>query len=76
MIIGKDKFNKTFTNNYTSNNPQNQNKIVNANPMKTANVLDRKEMNDKSFEMLQDRLDKGLITIEEFSKMCNKLNRK
>lgn len=76
MIIGKDKINKSFTNNYNPVNQTTQSQNININTMKNANVLNKKEMNDKSFMMLQDRLNKGLITLEEFNKMCNKLNKK
>lgn len=77
MIIGKDNFNKTFTKNYNpikGNN--NTNSFNNINNMKNTNVLDKNEMMDKSFQILQDRLNKGLISLEEFNKQCNKLNKK
>lgn len=78
MIIGKDKFNKSFTKNYINKNNSinNINHFNNLESMKNTNVLDKNEMRDKSFQILQDRLNKGLISIDEFNKQCNKLNKK
>ena len=36
----------------------------------------KKEMNDKAFSMLQERLNNGLITLEEFNRKCNQLRKK
>jgi len=44
--------------------------------MEHTNVMSKDEMNEKAFSMLQDRLSKGLISIDEFNKMCNQLRRK
>lgn len=41
-----------------------------------ANIMNKKEMNNKSLAMLNDRLEKGTITIEEFSKQCQKFSKK
>lgn len=78
MIIGKDKFNKSFTKNYSNqnNNINNVNHFNNLESMRNTNALDKNEMRDKSFQILQDRLNKGLITIDEFNRQCNKLNKK
>lgn len=35
-----------------------------------------KSMNNKSLAMLQERLNNGLISLEEFNKKCAKLNKK
>jgi hypothetical protein len=40
-----------------------------------ANVMDKNDMADKSFAMLQERYANGLISIEEFTAQCNKLNK-
>ena len=53
---------------------------VNTIPEKTAaqinaNVMDKNDMADKSFAMLHERYEKGLISLEEFTKQCNKLNK-
>ncbi len=37
------------------------------------NILNKEEMNEKSFAMLNDRLSKGVITQEEFNKQCKKI---
>ncbi|MDD6244472.1 MAG: hypothetical protein PUB03_02285 [bacterium] len=40
-----------------------------------ANPLDSEKMYEKSLAMLQDRLDKGLISMEEFNNQVKKLAR-
>ncbi len=40
-----------------------------------SDVNSKKEMSDKSFAMLQERLNNGVITLEEFNRKCNKLNK-
>lgn len=40
------------------------------------NVNNKSEMADKSFAMLQERLNNGLISLEEFNKKCQQLNRR
>lgn len=39
------------------------------------NINDKNEMAEKSFAMLQERLNNGLITIDEFKKKCEYLNK-
>ena len=79
MIIGKDKNN--FSTNFNTrmnsikenaNNINNQNIINN---MQHTNILDKNEMNEKAFNMLQTRYNNGLITIEEFNKKCIQLGK-
>lgn len=43
--------------------------------MEHTDVTSKTEMNDKSFAMLQDRLNKGLISMEEFNRMCKLLGK-
>ena len=38
-------------------------------------VLNKNEMADKSFSMLQERLNNGLISLEEFNRKCKALNK-
>lgn len=40
-----------------------------------ANPLDSEKMHEKSLAMLQDRLDKGLISMEEFNNQVRKITR-
>ena len=84
MIIGnntnikKTSFNKKLdqikdnNNNYTSSkvNPF----VDNVNSQKYNNASDTKNMNNKRLAMLHERLEKGLITVEQFSKECKKIN--
>ena len=80
MIIGKNNnfnnnFNKHFneiktpskTNNQT---PSNMNEIHNL-----TNANNKNDMLDKSFAMLQERYNSGVISLEEFTKQCNKINK-
>lgn len=39
-------------------------------------VLNQNDMNDKAFAMLQERLNNGLISIEEFNKKCTQLGKR
>lgn len=43
--------------------------------MKYSNVNSKSEMADKSFAMLQERYNNGLISLDEFTKKCNQLNK-
>lgn len=58
---------------------RNQNKI---NPFQEtsqtkqfSNVNSKNEMAEKSFAMLQERYNNGLISLDEFTKKCNQLNK-
>ena len=48
---------------------------LNGNLTKSYNVNSRDEMTDKSPAMLQDRLNNGLITMDEFHKKCEQINK-
>ena len=52
------------------------NQIEKNRAMQHTDVMSKDEMNDRAFAMLQERLSKGLITMDEFNKMCNQLGRK
>ena len=90
MIIGSNNNNNkknNFINNYTNknmtfnnNSDQTNNKIpINTNefnqPNQYNNVMDRNEMKNKSFSMLQERLKNGTISIDEFNKKCIELGK-
>jgi len=84
MIIGKgnNNFLKTNFNNRMNTIKDNVKNLVGPvenqqiNTMQHSNILDRSEMKEKSFNMLQDRYNKGLISIEEFNKKCSELGKK
>ena len=61
MIIGKNNF-------------INQTKEIN--PMRHANVLSKEDMMQRSLNILQDRLNKGHISLDEFNKKCQEINKK
>ncbi len=42
---------------------------------KYSNVNSKSEMADKSFAILKERYDNGLISLDEFTKKCNQLNK-
>ena len=81
MIIGnnnKPTFNSNFNERFqTVKNknikPQEINQIQNKNQY--TNVTNKNEMADKSFAMLQERFNNGLISLEEFKQKCNQLNK-
>lgn len=79
MIIGNN--NSTNNSNFMKNVPNNpgSNKSHTLPERKAAqinaNVMDKNDMADKSFAMLQERYANGLISLEEFTKQCNKLNK-
>lgn len=87
MIIGNNNF-KDQKPNFTSNfderfqtivnenkNNNNNNSNFNENINNYSDVNNKNDMTNKSFAMLQERYNNGLISIEEFTKKCNQLNK-
>ena len=84
MIIGNNTNFKKTTFNQKMDTIKNNNDIYtksNVNPFvedvnsqKYNNASDTKNMNNKRLAMLHERLEKGLITVEQFSKECKKIN--
>ena len=88
MIIGNNNIGKQ---NFVSNNRQMQDRINdnNTNNMKPlvspmnektstmihTDVMNKSEMNNKAFAMLQERLSNGTISIEEFNRKCKELGK-
>ena len=85
MIIGG---NNNFSKNPFRNNNNNLNKTVNNNGFVNNNqpkqpisqnhykdINNTQEMRERSFEILQQRYNDGLISIEEFSRKCEKLRK-
>ena len=86
MIIGNNKKKKkkpNFTSNFderfqtivNENKKNNNNSNFNENINNYSDVNNKNDMTNKSFAMLQERYNNGLITIEEFTKKCNQLNK-
>lgn len=84
--IGKQNFisNNNSSQNKTNNNQQNpfnQKKDIfnpmneNASSFMHSNIMNKDEMKNKAFAMLQERLSNGTITIEEFNKKCHELGK-
>jgi len=65
MVKEQAKKNSNIINTFASDN----------NTMQHSNVMSKSEMADKSFSMLQERLNSGTITLEEFNKKCSQLNK-
>ena len=83
MIIGN---NNNFNND--NNNFNNKFRMVKEEGMKNKNninpfgkqdrykdINNRETINDKAFTILEERYKNGLISIEEFNKKCNQLNK-
>ena len=79
MIIGNNDFNKdNFQNkmNAIKNNASNMNSnIDHTNTSQYKDITNQDEMIDRSLEMLEERLKKGLISHEEFQKQCARLGK-
>lgn len=84
--IGKKNFisNNNLSQNKTNNNQHNTfNKKKNIlNPMNEnsssfmhSNIMNKDEMKNKAFAMLQERLSNGTISIEEFNRKCHELGK-
>lgn len=82
MIIGNNNYNPN------ANNFQNKMKAIknnaktirhngmnNENINKYRDINNQNEMIDKSLAMLQERLNNGLISLDDFQKQCEKLGK-
>ncbi len=76
MIIGNNS-NKSFNHNPINYNTNNTQKKFNSTPNQNHynNPLNKNEMADKTYQMLEERLKNGLISLEEFHRQCNKLSK-
>ena len=75
MIIGKDNFPKntsSFLNKPISNLNNNQTQLPNN---QYVDIGNKKNMADQSFKLLQYNLEKGLISLDEFKRKCDKLGK-
>ena len=86
MIIGKNNNQPSFNTNFdqrfntVKENTKNNNSIntgmhENIQTMAHSDITNNNEMRNKSFAMLQERLNNGLISIEEFNRKVNELNK-
>ena len=83
MIIGKNTNFQPNQNQFGSTKVPKQNPLSNMNPIVESNramqhtdVMSKTEMDNKAFAILEDRLNKGLITMEEFNKKCTQLGKR
>ena len=49
--------------------------IIDKKAFNYGNTKSKQQMADKSFAMLQDRYNNGLISLEEFTRKCNNLEK-
>lgn len=48
---------------------------IEGNPLKSYDVESKNEMADKSLAILQDRLNQGLISMDEFHQKCEQIHK-
>ena len=79
MIIGNNSKPQPNRNQFVKNN----NIRTNINPMiertramQHTDVTSKSEMHDKAYTLLEERLNKGLISMEEFNKRCAELGKR
>ena len=72
MILGNNNSNNTFGPNRTTKiNP-----VIEENRTKQhTDVTSQDEMADKAFAMIEQRYRNGLISLEEYTKQCNKISK-
>ena len=72
MILGNNNSNNTFA----SNGPTKINPIIKDNRTKQhTDVTNKDEMADKAFDTVEQRYRNGLISLEEYTKQCNKIGK-
>ncbi len=74
-ILGKDHFTDRFT--QINDEAKKRHTVNTFNPkdiLKQSDVTNRNEMADKSLAMLQERLNNGLISLDEFNQKAKKIN--
>ena len=80
MIIGKNtnlQANKNqFVNKNNNQAPGINPMIENTRTMQHTDVTNKNEMHNKAYSILEDRLNKGLITMEEFNKKCAQIGKR
>ena len=87
MIIGNNQNNNRLTSNFKERHnlvmeegKKNQNQVNmyhedKAYKITSSDPTNKIAMSDKAFSMLQERYRNGLITVEEFNKKCEQLNK-
>lgn len=81
MLIGNNTNFNNDNNNFNNKmrtikeNNNITNNIMNNDTNMYKNITNNNETIDKSFQILKDRLDNGLITLDEFNKKCQQINK-
>lgn len=82
MLIGNNTNFNNDNNNFNTKirtikeNTKVTNPTMNNNTNMYKNITNSNEAIDKSFQILKDRLDNGLITLDEFNKKCSQINKR
>ena len=82
MLIGNNTNFNNDNNNFNNKiknikeNTKVTNPTMNNNTNMNNNITNSNEAVDKSFQILKDRLDNGLITLDEFNKKCSQINKR
>ncbi len=92
MIIGNNSNDNSFNNPLSEENQfktrmdnikqanelnmYNDGLIDNVNSPRFNNPLDQDQMSDKTLSMLHERLNQGLISLDDFNRKCNELGKK
>ena len=82
MIIGKDTNFQANRNQFLKENQEHHqnpgiNPVIESNRvMQHTNIMSTSETKNNAFSILEDRLQKGLITMEEFNKQCHELGKR
>ena len=78
-INGSNNFQSNFEDRFNFVKKEGEKVEAHTNPFIKNNhhpdIRNQREMKDRSFNILQDRLDKGLISLEDFNKQCSLLNK-
>ena len=82
MLIGNNTNFNNDNNNFNTKiraikeNNEVTNPMMNNDTNMYKNITNTNESVDKSFQILKNRLDNGLITLDEFNKKCSQINKR
>ena len=71
----QEKINESNPNNFNTAKPLVSPMNERASTMNHTDVMSKNEINNKSFAMLQERLNNGTISIAEFNRKCTELGK-
>ena len=71
----QEKINESNTNNFNTTKPLVSPMNERASTMNHTDIMSKNDMKNKSFAMLQERLNNGTISMEEFNRKCTELGK-